>query len=215
MIRLLLICLLIAHPAQACRLALILSMDVSSSVDGEEYDLQKNGTAWALQQPDVMQLLLSPADPVAIMVYEWSGRYDQVVISDWVMLRSADDLAILVDRLHSHTRSRADMPTALGFSMAWALRQFRDVPTCARRKIDVSGDGLNNEATNPSRIYQLFDFSTVTVNGLAIGDDEIVQYYHRNLIYGHGAFVEWAQGYGDLADTMHRKLLRELSTPIT
>ncbi len=212
-LRVLLLVLICAHPAQACRLALVLALDVSSSVDAEEYELQRKGLIWALNQDDVRDAIFAvPTAPVAIMVYEWSGRYDQVILSDWILLRSEADLQQLTARLAAHNRSRADMPTAIGFSLAYALRQFDDIPECAARTVDISGDGLNNEATNPRRIYEMFDFRNITVNGLAIGDAEIVRYYERNVIHGQGAFVEWARGYGDVADTMRRKLLKELGT---
>lgn len=47
-----------AAPAQACRLALVLAMDVSSSVDAAEDQLQRAGLAAALIDPDVQAAFL-------------------------------------------------------------------------------------------------------------------------------------------------------------
>lgn len=85
---LLLLCL-VALPAQAtCRLAVALALDVSSSVDKEEYRLQADGLAWALQDADVQAAFMGvPGAVVALLVYEWSGRYQQAVLIDWVTAR--------------------------------------------------------------------------------------------------------------------------------
>src|SRR5690606_4570353 len=58
----------LATPAVAetmCRQALVFALDVSSSVDEEEYRQQLDGLAAALQEPDVLDAIL--ADPEAPM----------------------------------------------------------------------------------------------------------------------------------------------------
>ncbi|MEL6103903.1 MAG: DUF1194 domain-containing protein, partial [Pseudomonadota bacterium] len=66
-----------------CRLALLLALDVSSSVDMVEDDLQRGGLAAALVAPEVRAAFLAGPDPVALAVFEWSGRYNQEIILDW------------------------------------------------------------------------------------------------------------------------------------
>ena len=67
-----------AAPAAAqtpCRLALLLALDVSSSVDAEEHELQKAGIAASLNDPDIRHAILNGGPgTVALAVYEWSGR---------------------------------------------------------------------------------------------------------------------------------------------
>ena len=65
---------LVAAPAEACRLALVLAMDVSSSVDATEDQLQRGGLAAALIAPEVQDAFIDSPDPVAILILEWSGR---------------------------------------------------------------------------------------------------------------------------------------------
>jgi hypothetical protein len=64
----------LASPAVAgdCRLALVLALDVSSSVDRHEHRLQRQGLARALLAPEVVRAFLI-GDPVALYVFEWSG----------------------------------------------------------------------------------------------------------------------------------------------
>ena len=56
----------LAIPAQAaCRLALVMALDVSGSVDQTEYRLQMEGLADALSDPDVAAALFAiPGAPV-------------------------------------------------------------------------------------------------------------------------------------------------------
>src|SRR5690606_25524706 len=69
--------------AQSCRLALSLALDVSSSVDAREYALQNEGLARALTAPEVVEAFLAmPGQVVALHVFEWSGRAQQVLRLD-------------------------------------------------------------------------------------------------------------------------------------
>ncbi|MBO6855229.1 MAG: DUF1194 domain-containing protein, partial [Marivivens sp.] len=78
--------------ASACRLALVLALDVSSSVDAAEDRLQRNGLASALLAPEVQAAFFATPDPVALYAFEWSGRYDQSVLVSWQMIRTPGDL---------------------------------------------------------------------------------------------------------------------------
>jgi hypothetical protein len=84
-----------------------------------------------------------------------------------------------------------------------------------RRKIDVSGDGRANEGFKPERVRDFAVLSGVTVNGLAILNDEpyLEEYYRAHLIGGPGAFAMAAADYRDFVLAIRRKLLREL-TPV-
>jgi hypothetical protein len=72
---------LTAEAQQPCRLALILGMDISSSVDPRKDALQRLGLAAALRAPDVVDAILSQPDrPVALAMFEWSGRIQQDMV---------------------------------------------------------------------------------------------------------------------------------------
>lgn len=59
--------------AAECRLALVLAIDVSSSVDAAEDALQRNGLAAALLAPEVQAAIFAADLPVALTAFEWSG----------------------------------------------------------------------------------------------------------------------------------------------
>ena len=51
-----------------CRLALVLAIDVSSSVDAEEDALQRRGLATALRAPEIQRAFFASDLPVALSV---------------------------------------------------------------------------------------------------------------------------------------------------
>lgn len=200
----------------ACRLALLLALDVSSSVDTHEDRLQREGLARALvSAPVVAALLERPGAPVALAVYEWSGRYRQTVVLPWRMILSRNDLDAAAAGIAASPRSTDQFPTALGYALGFAAGMFQDGPDCLARKLDVSGDGVTNEGFGPALAYANFPLGAITVNGLVIGGEAAVMDHYRNeVIRGPGAFVMAANSYADYEDAMRRKLLREIGTEV-
>jgi hypothetical protein len=201
--------------AEGCRLALALALDVSSSVDAREYRLQTGGLAAALVAPEVAEAFLAaPRSPVRLLVYEWSGWHQQVVRQDWVTVSGLADLAAVAARLAAQARSFEQYPTALGMGLLFGARALARQPDCAERKLDVAGDGTNNDGAAPDVVRREAPelFAGITVNGLVIGSDVQVlgRYYRQYVVQGPGAFVEAAQDYADFEAAMRRKLLREL-----
>ncbi|MBY6202324.1 DUF1194 domain-containing protein [Maritalea mobilis] len=209
----------LAAPATAqeqCRLALLLGLDVSASVDAGEYAQQIEGLAAALIDPNVVEAALSGNGPVALSIYEWSGRFQQDILVDWTLIRSEEDLTTVAERVLRATRRTEDFPTALGYALGFAASHFADAPPCLFQTLDISGDGQNNDGFPPDAAYAHFPLAGVTVNGLAIGgaSREIEQYYRDEVIQGPGAFVEFARSHDDFAEAMRRKLERELRVVI-
>ncbi len=203
-----------ASSAQAaCRLALILAMDVSSSVDEAEFILQREGTAQALLASEVAQAILGAPDSVALAVYEWSGRRQNSIILPWTMLDTRATLAGVADVLRTAPRSHSRFPTAMGYALGFGATLMRSAPACDRYVIDLSGDGITNDGFGPAAAYRHFPFANVTVNGLAVlGADPLVEdYYMDDVRHGPGAFVETADGYDGFATAMRRKLFREIN----
>ncbi len=203
--------------AEECRLALLLALDVSASVDAEEDGLQRGGLASALLAPDVAEALLSdPAQPVELAAYEWSGRFAQNVLLPWTRIASAEDLTRAATLIGASTRGHDDLPTAIGDALGYGAGMFDKGPDCLARTLDISGDGILNDGFPPATAYRTFPFGGVVVNGLAIqgGDDDVAAYYRQAIIRGPGAFVIEAAGFGDYERAMREKLLRELSGPV-
>lgn len=210
-----------ALPAQAveCRLALALAIDVSSSVDAREDALQRSGTVAALTSPTVTQAFFAADLPVALAVYEWSGRYNQEVILDWRIIDSPAALLAAAETVARSTRSHDDFPTAMGYALGFGAELLARAPDCLRKTLDMAGDGQTNEGFPPAAAYREFPFADVTVNGLAVnaadfeGEAGLVAFYRREVIHGPGAFLIVAEGFEDFERAMTRKLERELAPP--
>ncbi len=199
-----------------CRLALQLGFDVSASVDAAEYQLQRAGIAAALLAPEIVTGFLHGPGHVALSIFEWSGRFQQELVLDWLRVTSRADLEAIAATVMAHPRSAQDGPTAIGYALGFAATRFDTAPDCLFQTVDISGDGANNDGFPPGAAFTHFDFDGVTVNGLAIGGaaNDIARYFAEQLIRGPGAFTEYAASYADFAPALRRKLERELRVMI-
>ncbi|MBS8228853.1 DUF1194 domain-containing protein, partial [Vannielia litorea] len=221
---------LAALPAIAqdsCRQALALGLDVSGSVDSEEYRLQLDGLAQALSDPEVASALLTGTQrPVVLAVYEWSDESFQRLLIDWIAITSPATLESVVGRLRDTPRQAAPPTTAIGAAMLFGAALIARAPACPKRTIDLSGDGKNNTGPRPQDVRDTPPLAGIVVNGLTIGDTladhgdvtlgELSDYYKAQVIHGPGAFVMTARSFETYAEAMARKLLKELQgAPMT
>lgn len=203
--------LLVANPLQACDIALVLAVDVSGSVSADEYRVQMDGLAAALQDGSVAEaLVLAEA---AVMVVQWTGTSRQNISVPWTRIARFEDVDQLAATIVETERVWRNFSTAIGEALQLALDSFADVPDCRRRTVDVSGDGVSNEGVSPSALWPALRAAGVTVNGLAIESDfgGLARYYRRNVLTGPGAFVVRADDYQDYPRAIRLKLLRELT----
>ncbi|MEX0970595.1 MAG: DUF1194 domain-containing protein [Paracoccaceae bacterium] len=215
---LLLSCLLAANPLTAqCRMALAIGLDVSSSVDADEHAAQLNGLSQALRDPQVQRLMIEGGDPVALMVYEWSGRGHQTVLVPWKLIIAPTILDIIAARLPGLPRSASGQPTALGSAMEAGAASFASGPVCATQVLDISADGQQNDGPRPRDVRPTLPPDLV-INALVIASGEratLVPYFQAEVIHGPGAFVEVATDYTDYGRAMARKLLREMALTVS
>lgn len=199
---------------RTCELALILMIDVSSSIDPAEYRFQADGLATALLDPEIGDILLR--DQIALSVVQWSGGGEQEMSVPWRRMLNEQELVDFSDRVHAMPRAWNRSSTAIGNGIRYALNQFEAVSDCKRKVIDVSGDGPANIGIDTSLERQKAEIQGVEINGLAI--DELglsVTEFYRRFVITKGGFVETSRGYLSYPETIRRKLLRELIEPTT
>ena len=202
-----------------CRLALVLALDVSSSVDPTEDALQRGGVVAALTASEVAEAFFATDQHVALAVYEWSGRDQQDILLDWTLIDGPHALLTAAETVAATRRGHADYPTAMGHALGFGVRLLEAAPPCARHTLDMAGDGQNNEGFGPQDAYNAYPFDEVTVNGLVVnaGDFEgelgLIPFYRAEVLHGRGAFLEIANGFADYERAMRRKLVREV-TPV-
>jgi hypothetical protein len=209
--------------AQGCRLALVLALDVSGSVDAAEHRLMRDGLARALVAPEVARAFLA-GDPVALHVFEWADQtWQRPVLPGWQVVEREEDLARVaraVARLPPSLPLHPPYtPTALGTALAHAGRALTMAPDCRDSVIDVSGDGWNNDGFDPDTAYRSPELTMVTVNALVVDagpEDgaEVLGWFEREVLHGPAAFAVPADGYEDFERAMSLKLRRELEPPL-
>jgi len=205
---------------RSCDLALVLAMDASSSVNSDEYALQMKGMASALLDTEVKEAILSLGG-MYMAAFEWNGRMNQKMLFEWTHLTTEADIFKLAEALATHERNSDRSPTALGSALGFAHRMFPKLPMrCLRQVIDVSGDGHNNEGIKPENVLRMWDFSQITVNGLAIrgtdplhdsAHEDIVYYYRHNVLHGNNSFLVIAENFESFEEAMKKKLLKEIT----
>ena len=209
-------------PPRAARVdtALIMSVDVSGSVDDRRYRLQMGGIARALVDPEVVKAIVSgPNAAILFSVVTWADRPRMAL--PWVRIsnqRQAETVAAMVGAL---PRVGGDFTCMAGLLRYLADKVVPQIPAMATRLvIDVSGDGREN--CNPEEpvaaIRDELTGAKTTINGLPILEgreaDTLEAWYRQNVKGGPGAFVLPASGYEDFGRAIRKKFVTEISQSI-
>lgn len=218
--------------------ALVVSVDVSNSVDNDRYKLQMEGIAKALEDPGVIEAIISgPNGGILFAMVTWADR--PTLSLPWVKITSKEEALAVAAKVRK-------LPLAGGefTCMTKMLRSANDkivpqIPAKALRiVIDVSGDGPDNcNADEPiEAVRDELVANGVTINGLPIlqganaggaegaagvggqlTDAELAdpigleEWFKTHVKGGNGSFVLPANGYGDFARAIRQKFVIEIS----
>jgi Protein of unknown function (DUF1194) len=213
--------------AEPVDLLLVLSSDVSRSVDHPKFLLQREGYASAVSNTQVLDAIKSgPHGKIALCFVEWSGFGAQKVVIDWTVIDGAASARKFGDQLVELPRSFADRTSISGgidFSVTQLARSPFDAP---RRTIDVSGDGTNNAGREVRIARDEAVAKGIVINGLVILSERqmpwnaehtnppggLENYYRENVIGGPGAFVMVAENFQSFGRAIVRKMIAEIAT---
>ncbi len=194
----------------ACDTALVLTIDVSNSVDPGEYKIQAEGLADALRDPEVIEAMVQ--NQAAVAVVQWSGFDRQQVSIPWTRISTAADVAILSQQARLLPRAFILSDTAPAEAIYFSLRMFSQVPDCRRKIIDVSGDGTPNAGSTVRDARRAAEERGVTINGIAIESMGMaITNFFRGAVITRDGFVMTARTHREYAETLRRKIIRELS----
>jgi hypothetical protein len=204
-------------------LELVLAVDVSFSIDEEEAQQQRDGYVRALTDPDVVRAIGQGAlGRIAVAYVEWAGQAFQRVVVDW---RLIDGPASARDFAETLARQRiASAPyTAIGDLIDYAAHSIRDNGFEGTRKvIDISGDGPSSSGRPVWLARDDAVAQGLVINGVPIINNRpnptggwqspwLDYHYANKVIGGPGAFLMVAEGFEDFAQTILRKLIREVA----
>jgi len=215
-----------SHAEEEVDLLLVLSSDVSRSIDTQKFKLQRDGYAAAIVNPRVIQAIRSGAlGQVGVSLVEWSGIGAQKIVVDWTIIRdevSAKDFSAQVIEAPRAFADRTSISGGIDFAVAQLARSPYHA---ARRTIDISGDGNNNSGRDVTVARDEALAKGVTINGLVILSENpsyfsadhtnpaggLDNYYRNNVVGGPGAFVMVAENFNSFGQAILNKLIAEIA----
>lgn len=218
--------------AEPVDMLLCLAADVSESVTAGEYDLQKQGHASAIEDPEVVALIQAGAyGRIAVHYVEWADQLQQYAEMDWQVIGDMESARDTAQKIrHSALPPWITMNvrnTSTSQVVEYCLRRFQSAPVAARRMvIDISSDGTSNVGARIDLIRDLAVSQGVVINALAIEDSlspfpdgthtrpvgGLVRYFEANVVGGPGSFVQAAKGYASFGEMIRRKFILELAS---
>lgn len=197
---------------------LVLAVDVSRSMDPEEFEVQRAGYVAAIRHPDFVRAVEQGMHGrIAITYFEWASAPRPESQVAWAIIdgpASAESFAAaLAARPFSAFRGTS-ISGAIGF--ATGLFDQNNVDGY-RRVIDISGDGPNNIGLPVLGERQKALDAGIVINGLPIlirpswAAVDLDKYYENCVIGGPGAFVMPVREVSEFATAIRRKLIMEVS----
>jgi hypothetical protein len=210
------------HAAQQqVDLKLVLAMDVSGSIDNDELQLEREGTADAFLDPDVIKAIQNGSvGRIAVTMIDFSmPPYNKIVVA-WHVIHdraSAAEFAELVRKTPRSLGHRTSISSALELGSLLLESSDKDF-TATRKVIDVSGDGANNAGNHMTPVHDKTVANGIIINGLPVMDQQangyfpdLDRYYAACVAGGRGSFVVVVRNYKDYSVGMRRKLVLEIS----
>ncbi len=207
-------------------LELVLAVDVSRSVDDQEFDLQRRGYAQAFTHPNVIKAIQSNGlRRIAVAYVEWAGAEAQLTVVPWVQISDAESGELFADRILAAPRSFWGW-TSISGAIDHSSKLFGQRYKGRRRVIDVSGDGINNSGRPAFVARDEAVAKGIVINGLVIMNDNpnpggfgqrafpqppLDEFYREQVIGGPGAFVIAVDDFESFAFAIVNKLIKEIA----
>lgn len=209
--------------AQEVDVALVLAVDASQSMDSDEQALQRQGYVQALTSPEVLMAIAhGRRRRIAVAYFEWGSFDQQIMVAPWAIIdgpESAAAFAAKITAAPSNNLQRTSISAALAYSESLLARSGF---TAARRVVDVSGDGPNNQGPVVTELRDRLVSQGITINGLPIivkdtqpmdwsPIPQLDVYYEECVIGGDGSFSIPVLGMGNFASALKMKLIMEIA----
>src|SRR5258705_7924737 len=169
-----------APAAEQVDLKLVLATDVSRSIDDDELRLEREGTAEAFLDPDVIKAIQSGSlGRIAVATFDFSSPQDNRVTMEWHIIHDRASAAALAETIRDTPRTpgrRTSISSALELGSLLIESSEKDI-VATRKVIDVSGDGPNNDGKPMAEVRDRVIAQGIVVNGLPVMDDNANGYF--------------------------------------
>jgi hypothetical protein len=205
----------------ALDVALVIAVDVSSSMEGEEQGIQREGFIDAFRSSLVHDAIENGLHGrIAVTYVEWSGAKDQRVLVPWTIIDSPERAISFANVLSYQPLRQAGMTSISGMidHSRKLFEQLGGEPV--RRVVDVSGDGPNNDGRHVTYARDEAIENGIVINGLPImfrrasGSTELEDldlYFKECVIGGAGSFVLPLHDPEQFAMVIRTKIMREIA----
>jgi hypothetical protein len=201
--------------AEKVDVELVLAVDVSGSIDSEEYQMQHEGYAAAFLNRAVVEAIQSGEhQAIAVTFVEWSGFGHQRQMVPWTLVKDAATAKAFADAIKAVPRAFSDW-TSISDAIDFSVALFQDSDFEGERLVvDVSGDGVNNNGRPVTAARDDAIAKGIIINGLPIlnEDPTLDTYYHDNVIGGPGSFKIAVKDFDTFAEAILSKLVREIAS---
>lgn len=216
---------LAAEPGTAAEqvdLELVITTDVSYSVDDMELRMQREGAVTAFRSPEVVKAIKAGSlGKIAVTYIDFSNANASRVVVDWQVIHDQASAEAFADAI-AVARKTDGVQTSIASGIELAARLIEENDYEGMKKvIDVSGDGPNNEGRRVDHVRDEVVAKGYIINGLPIVTEadkfdvyylpDLDKYYAGCVIGGPGSFIQVANGFADLARALRRKLVLEIS----
>ncbi len=194
-------------------LELQLLVDVSGSVSGSEFALQRDGYADAFRSTGIIDAVGNgDIGSIATQLVYWSSFSSQAVAVDWTLIDGADSANAFADSVTAAARPFSG-GTSIDGALTFGRSLFANGFEGTRLVQDVSGDGGSNLfATQEAR--DLSAAEGITVNGLPIGGSSSIEAFYTDSVITADGFVVAANSFEDFGTAVSEKLGREIAEPM-
>ncbi|HVL70746.1 MAG TPA: DUF1194 domain-containing protein [Beijerinckiaceae bacterium] len=201
-------------------LALVLAVDISYSMDLDELALQREGFAAAFRSREVKDAIgRGMLGRIAVAYLEWAGAGEQRVSVPWTVIDGPAAADAFADKVAAVPVRRARR-TSISGAIDASVRLLEASPhEAARKVIDVSGDGPNNEGRPVTLARDAALAQGITINGLPLqlkepgwlDLEELDVYYRDCVIGGPGAFMVPARSKAEFQQAIKTKIILEIA----
>ncbi|UCI10114.1 DUF1194 domain-containing protein [Mesorhizobium sp. B1-1-8] len=197
---------------------LVLAVDISQSMDEEEFALQRAGYVEALRHPDFISAVRSGSNGrIALAYFEWAGIVRDDGVIAWQVIDGSDSANAFADRIASRP-FRSFRGTSISGALGFGAGLLEKNAFVARRRvIDISGDGPNNAGLPVAATRDAVVARGIVINGLPIlirpstSVSHLDRYYADCVTGGPGSFVLPIYAPSEFSTAIRRKLIQEVS----
>ncbi|AFY58850.1 Protein of unknown function (DUF1194) [Rivularia sp. PCC 7116] len=197
---------------------LSLLVDVSGSINDNEFNLQKQGYVGVFSNASLFNNFISKGEKgkIAVNYIYWSSSTLQQEVVGWTLIDSVEASQNFANAINGANRPFGGS-TSPGSAIDFATPLFSTNKFDGERQvIDVSGDGRGSALNTANARDNALNSSIDAINGIVIGGSSSVKAFYENNVIGgvngdgNPGFVVEASTFADFGSAIDKKIKAEI-----